>query len=432
MVLQDIQIDGGKGMDSGHCMPRILIVTSGILPVPAVWGGAVERLVTDILDENEKRKKAEITVVTIANERIRPERYECSKIIQVMYPKVLCFFDLMIDKLLRSLHAKNTVRLFDKRLANAADPSEYDLIVIENLTHLARVIQKRAKKTGSKAKMFFHIHNQIDMYRSPAVIRKLTDSGVEFLTVSGYLKNEILKVSPDSRATVLYNGTDLRLLDPGLRERQKELREQFGIPSNARVVLYAGRIIPEKGILELVEAFFEHLCSTSGSNLCLVIAGGGVRLVGGRTKYERKVNSELLLLRGHEVRLGRLSYEQVPKVYAAADVLAVPTVVDEAFGMSVLEGMAMGLPVITTATGGVPEVLGGKDGYLEVSRDDLVRDLTEVLNRINSKEYGPVLEEMGKRNREEVLKREGFDRSDYYDRFLTAVCNAPEVNNGHE
>ena len=53
---------------------KVLIMTPGILPVPSVRGGAVEKLITDLLDGNEIRNKLDITVVTIADGEIRSDK----------------------------------------------------------------------------------------------------------------------------------------------------------------------------------------------------------------------------------------------------------------------------------------------------------------------------------------------------------------------
>ena len=73
--------------------------------------------------------------------------------------------------------------------------------------------------------------------------------------------------------------------------------------------------------------------------------------------------------------------------YHASDVIAVPSRIDEAFGRVVIEGLATGRPVVATALGGVPEVLGSELGDFVVPRDDaeaLAASIARAFNRRGS------------------------------------------------
>ena len=62
---------------------------------------------------------------------------------------------------------------------------------------------KEAEEKGSRAGIFVHLHNNIDMYRSPSGICKLAQKGVTFITVSGYIKNEVLKRFADEYGNIV-------------------------------------------------------------------------------------------------------------------------------------------------------------------------------------------------------------------------------------
>jgi glycosyltransferase involved in cell wall biosynthesis len=121
-------------------------------------------------------------------------------------------------------------------------------------------------------------------------------------------------------------------------------------PSASKEVLYVGRLSVEKGIGELVDAF------SSGSNregLQLVVVGDGPQ----RTVLERRA--------GPDVRfVGRLAPEQVRKRMRSARALAFPSIWYETFGLSLLEAMSSGLPVLAADLGGTREILGGQAGWL--------------------------------------------------------------------
>ena len=400
---------------------RVLIMTSGILPVPAVRGGAVEKLLTDIIDENEIKRALDITLVTIADEDIPKDRYHSTRLIQVKRTAACRFADRVVDKLQRMAHVKRAVRLFDKSLMKAVnaktDISEFDVVIVENMASSARDIVTAVQKSRSKAKVFFHVHNNIDMYRAPADLKRLAEEGVTFISVSEYIKDEICRSAPGAKVSVLLNGLDTKLMDISLRAKKDKLREKYCIPGTAKVVLYSGRIIAEKGVGELANAFVLHKKAKSASDLFLVLAGDTAGADGKITRYAEGVFDQLRNVPDDYKMLGKVPYAQIAEVYAMADVLAVPTLDNEPFGMVVLEGMAMGLPIITTGSGGIAEVLEDAAGSMKVSKDNILGDLTAALDKISDHGFDDRLDEMGKHNLSVFHGKSGVNKEEYYNRF---------------
>jgi phosphatidylinositol alpha-mannosyltransferase len=80
--------------------------------------------------------------------------------------------------------------------------------------------------------------------------------------------------------------------------------------------------------------------------------------------------------------LGRVAHEKLPEIYAAADVVALPSHIQESFGMILIEGMASGKPVIASDLPGARAVVDhGEDGFLVRPGDaaDLARQLNHLL-----------------------------------------------------
>ena len=412
-------------MNGNAPRPKVLIMTPGILPVPAVRGGAVETLITDIIDENEKKKTMDITVVTISDPDILKDRYSHTRIVPVKKTALCNLLDRLIDKVQRTVRAGKAVRLFDRSLMSGlravADITDFDVIIIENMIGLAGAGVKEAEEKGSRAGIFVHLHNNIDMYRSPSGICKLAQKGVTFITVSGYIKNEVLKAAPEADVSVLYNGIDTGLMDRSLRDKREILREQYRIPVTSTVILYSGRIIAEKGVYELIHGFALWKMSRPESDMFLVLAGGGVGDGGRLTGYEKKIQAEIMEIPDSIRLIGKVPYRKIPEVYAAADVLAVPTLDEEPFGMVVLEGMAMGLPIITTATGGIPEILEDGKGCIKITKDNILGDLADAFDRIGSEGFRDTLNDMGAHNLKICMNKADVSKEGYYDRFLFAI-----------
>lgn len=148
-------------------------------------------------------------------------------------------------------------------------------------------------------------------------------------------------------------GVDTQRFHPSV-DREEFLRIH-DLPRTRFIVLYAGRIAPEKQTEVAVEAVARFAAQTAAEPI-LVIAGDGP------SKLEIKALTQLL---GVESRfLGVLEQDQLQQWMAASDVLLFPSAT-ETFGNVVLEAMACGLPVVGAAGGAVPDtVRHGLNGLL--------------------------------------------------------------------
>jgi len=164
---------------------------------------------------------------------------------------------------------------------------------------------------------------------------------------------------PADRVVVIHNGLDTDMLRSRVRRSRELVRARLGVRSGELVALAIGRLRPVKGHDVLLKAW--ALLQQEQFPARLWIAGDG---------YWR----EWLWQRARELGLGRsvtfLGYrDDVPDLIQAAD-LVVSASRDESFGLVLLEGMALGRPVVATAVGGVPElVVDGETGLLVPPED---------------------------------------------------------------
>lgn len=222
-----------------------------------------------------------------------------------------------------------------------------------------------------------------------------------FLTVSEY-SARMLGV-PAARTRVIYGGADPRRFTPGT-------------PAQRRGVLFVGRMTPHKGLDRLIRAL------PAGATLT-VAGSAGHDPRPPESEYPTLLNQ---LAAGRDVRFtGPMPDADLPQLYRTAAVLVLPSVhrtcydkqvqISELLGLSALEAMASGVPVVASRIGGVPEiVLDGKTGFLVEPGDvDQLRDrLAWLLGN-------PALAaEMGQRARERVVER--FTWEHCAERCLTA------------
>jgi UDP-glucose:(heptosyl)LPS alpha-1,3-glucosyltransferase len=158
---------------------------------------------------------------------------------------------------------------------------------------------------------------------------------------------------PESKLHVIYNGVDTKVFNPGLRESLRYAwRDKHHIEKADGVVLYVGSGYKRKGVGYLLRS----LAKLKDKNTVAVV-------VGRDSSESRYISLAKKLGVMERVRfLGPL--DDVRPAYAAADVFCLPTIYDPMPNV-VLEALACGLPVITTATCGGSELIqNGVNGYI--------------------------------------------------------------------
>ncbi len=170
-------------------------------------------------------------------------------------------------------------------------------------------------------------------------------------------------------------------------ETLSEVRRRLNL-KNKRVVLFTGRLIDEKGVEYLVKA-------AKRINGEIVITGEGPQ----RKKLEQMIK-KMKLTNVHLT--GFIDNETLIKLYYVADVFVAPSVWDEPLGLTIIEAMAAGTPVVVTRKGGITmAVKDGQTGFFVRSRN--ASDIAEKVNRLL--EDDALARRMGERERAVVLNR---------------------------
>lgn len=197
-----------------------------------------------------------------------------------------------------------------------------------------------------------------------ALLRRIA-AEVDVLTyVSEFCRTEIVRALPPGDArklTRLSPGIDPERFRPGLDGRA--LRSRLGIGEDSQVVLAASRLVARKGHDVLLAAWPTVLAAHPDA--VLVVVGDGPA----RGRLQRAAARPALA--GSVRFLLDAPYSDMPLVYAAADVFAVPCrtrlrgLEPEALGIVFLEAASCGLPVVLGASGGAPEtIVAGETGYV--------------------------------------------------------------------
>ncbi len=154
--------------------------------------------------------------------------------------------------------------------------------------------------------------------------------------------------------------------DEQFSPKKKDKTEVFGVIPDETVILFAGRLSSEKGVMELPSIY--QSIKESGSNVCFAIAGTG------------PTEAELKKALPDARYLGWIASDKLAEVYSAADLLILPSKFDT-FGCVVLEAFSCGLPVIAYKTKGPKDIINdGDNGYLVTNKDKMAKRIIEFIN----------------------------------------------------
>lgn len=199
-----------------------------------------------------------------------------------------------------------------------------------------------------------------------------------------------LAATPRAAKTLLLEGVEprkIRVVRPGVdldrfrpQPPDPALKARLGVPPEATVILFAGRLVPDKGVQTLVQAFgwLVRQERLPGRDLHLVLVGAGP--VRDQVLYEARHMG----LEGRLHLAGGVPYDQLPALHNLADVFVLPSVPmptwQEQYGMVLAEAMGCGRPVIGADSGSIAEVVG-EAGVLVPPADPfaLARELERLL-----------------------------------------------------
>jgi glycosyltransferase involved in cell wall biosynthesis len=358
---------------------KIAIITSGILPVPAVLGGAVENLIDYALEYNDNTHKHEIDVYSIYHHKVKINDALKSAVNHYAYINTNSIYFKLGAKLYSYLGKQYCynykLEYFFEQVWKRMKSQHYDLIILENRPGFALKLKER-----TNTPIISHIHTNI-LYEPSSTnisIAKITD---RFLAVSNYIKNEILKVDGTCDVRVVYNGLDCSKFN--INKSSTISRSYLGLKEDDFIAIFWGRLVPRKGIKELLEAF--TLLKEYQDIKLIVIGSINYEDTDKQTNpFIAELKQIAEKLNNSVVFTGYVPYNQIPSYLSLSNVAIVPSMINEAFGMTCIEACAMGLPVIATDDGGIPETLQGQKHIIINKSMDISIQLKEAILHIRN------------------------------------------------
>ena len=385
------------------------------MPVPAVCGGAIETLVTSIVKKYSRADGLDLTVCSV----FHPEAVKVAK----QYPEVRFFWThtrsikyllmhavflgvrMITGKSIRPLqrHYNEIAQLFKKE--------HFDLIIAEggDTQAIADIAE------GYRREQFVnHIHIH---YLPP---ENIAENYGHVIGVSEFVTNEYIKACKTPvKAYTLKNAIDTAKFTKKVADDERNgIRKALGFEKQDFVILYVGRIIKVKGVLELMEA----VVGLEDKHIKLMIMGSANSGKWTFSSYEKKVKR---LSGKHKDRIrftGYVDNSEVYKYAAAADIQCVPSLWEEAAGLVILEAMAEGLPLIVTKSGGVTEYIDDSTALI-IEKENVTENLKRAI--LYMKENPEVRRQMSENGKIQSRK---YDEQVYYTDFVKTVYEIERDN----
>lgn len=354
---------------------KLAILTCGILPIPAIQGGAVENLIDFYLEYNDKHQLHDITVYSPWDPKIANHPALLSNVNHYIFIDVSSLKARIKRKLYGYLHHdeyyNQFIEYYFEKVYADLKKKNFDYIIIENGAGLAHKLSQRGYRN-----LVLHMHNEVRSERSQ-YHEIVFSSFTKIITVSDYIKQKAAAFYPIEKIHTVHNGIDLQNFSR--KEKPSVNRQDLGFSVNDFVMVYSGRINQEKGVSELIDAMI--LLKNHPQIKLMIIGGSFFGNTNDEDEFIRSLKEKAMKIKGNIVFTGFIPYEKMPDYLQLADIAVIPSVWDDPFPTTELEAQAMGLPIITTIRGGIPEEVGSKNAILLETDESFVNNLaTAILN----------------------------------------------------
>lgn len=387
---------------------KIAILTCGMLPIPAVQGGAVENKIDFCLEYNDKTKLHDITVFSPWNQEAVRHPATSSDVNHYVFIDVSSLKARIARRLYGYLHSGEYynyfIEYYFEKVYAHLKRHNYDRIVLDNCPGYVIKLSQRGHKN-----LVLRLGNDL-LNSTSKCHEQVFNNTSKIMTCSNYIGERVATIRHDKKIQTLYNGIDVKAFTPS--KDLKISRKEIGLSEDDFVIVYSGRVNKDKGVSELIDAM---LMLRDKPNIKLMIIGS--TFFGNAVNEDDFVRSLKDRAKAIEERIvftGFVPYSQMPNYLLLADIAALPSMWDEPFGLTIIEAMAAGLPLITTRSGGIPEICEGIATILD--RNNVVSHLaTAITDLYNNPE---------KRNK---MSAAGFERAKFFDKetftknFYTAL-----------
>ena len=311
----------------------------------------------------------------------------------------------------------NVMPIFEKNSSSFSSVSKLKKIIKDykpnvihtHLSHDLWTIVPALKLAGSKAKLFLTKHMGSGVSKKDLAHSYLYKRVNGIFAVSEYIKRSVLETCPvkPQKVSVLHDGIIPVKFNKSLYNIP-EIKKNLNIPADKIVIGIIGRITPGKGHEQFLEAA-KIIKEKKLKDIFFLVVGSAGK---GEEKYEDEIKEMSSRLGLNNDILFTGFRNDIPEMLSVMDILAFPSHL-ESFGITLLEAMAMELPVAASDNAGIVDiVIEGETGFLvPVKNPAILADaLIKLIENPELRKY------FGSKGRERVLQN--FDMKVIVDKLI--------------
>jgi len=351
---------------------KLAVLTCGMLPIPAVQGGAVENLIDFYLEYNNKKRLHDITVFSPLDAEAETHSALFSDVNHYTFIDTTSMKARIGRRIFKFTHSPSDyynyfIEYYFEKVYRQLKRVDYDYIILENCPGYAYKLSQRGYNN-----LILHLHNEL-LHSNSKYHDIIFNSLVKVLTVSDFIKKRVSTIQPSKKIQTVYNGIDIHHFSA--RESSEVNRQTIGFSETDFVIVYSGRINKDKGVSELIDTMLQL---EKFPTIKLMILGSSFfNDSTGEDVFINNLKNKAEAIKDRIVFTGFIPYRQVPAYLHIADIAVLPSMWEEPFGLTIVEAMAAGLPLITTRSGGIPEICEGVATIVE--RTNIVNNLTYTI-----------------------------------------------------
>ncbi|WP_075602792.1 glycosyltransferase family 4 protein [Saccharicrinis aurantiacus] len=230
------------------------------------------------------------------------------------------------------------------------------------------------KRLNPSATVMLHMHNDHILGLNSKQLKELNQYCDHIISVSEYIQNGIIRKGLEhnfilkNKCSVLLNGCN-----------PEHFRKQ--LPTNNNTLLFIGRLTPEKGIKELIQATV--IIQKKIPNIKLLIAGSAGFGQMNDSPFVAELKEFATKGKDKIKFLGYIEHHKVPDLFKQVGLYCIPSIWNDPCPLSVIEGMASGIPMIVGNKGGIPEEVG--DTALKVNCEDSIELAKTIEYALNNR-----------------------------------------------
>lgn len=402
---------------------KVALVTYGAFPVPASKGGAVENLLEDIIEQNEVMGNLEITVFSVYESTAvkMADEYRKTEFVFVKVPDFLDIIDRAICWGAKNIFKKGNLisyRYILKRLyvikhyPHKLLEGDFDKVILVTNSTLFLLLKNRQINKKYLSKVVYYLHNEVRTFFG---CEKYLADIYSIIGISNFVNQSLQRKIPaihKDKYQILKNCIDTNQFLKCTQNEKYKIRKCYDIDPQDFVILYSGRLVKEKGVLETIQAFKK----VNNKRIKLLIVGGSFYSSDLVDPYSKFLHNEAKSCGDKVIFTGYIPYEKMSSIYLIADIAVLPSLWNEPAGMTMVEAVISGLPLITTDSGGIPEYINSNCAFMLKRNNNLVQEIADKIELLISDPI--LLTQMSDAGRQ---LRNVYNLENYYINFVNLI-----------